>query len=141
MNGFTLLEVLIALAVITIIMGAALSLLWQVLGSSNVARSRLIATYLVQEGIEKVRNIRDSNWLYQRSVNPALPWDSGLDAGVWQDGYVEVGPDYSDFWRKIVISKPEPHILEIVSEVSWQEKNREHSIRTEEHLWNSLGLD
>ncbi len=140
MKGFTLLEVLIALAVITIIMGAALSLFWQVLASTNIAHSRLVAAYLVQEGIEQVRNIRDSNWLYQRSVDPALPWDSGLDTGIWQDGYIEVGPEYSDFWRKIIISKPQPYILEVVSEVSWQEKSRQHLIRTEEHLWNSLGL-
>lgn len=62
-KGFTLLEVIIAIFLITVGVGATVSLINQTLSSSQVISSRLVASYLAQEGIELVRNIRDGNWL------------------------------------------------------------------------------
>lgn len=45
------------------------------LGAEN--SDRFVAAQLASEGVEIVRNIRDSNWLEQVS-NPSNPWDEGL---------------------------------------------------------------
>jgi len=62
-RGETLIEVLLALMIL--ITGAAGSL--QLLGIASVnnqlAKERVIATNLAREGIEAIRNIRDTNWL------------------------------------------------------------------------------
>lgn len=43
--------------------------------STTHASNKFTATYLAQEGIEIVRNIRDTNWL----ENPVAPFDAGLN--------------------------------------------------------------
>lgn len=76
-NSFTLLEVIIAITILTMAVGGSFILIQQTLIASSLNQSKLVAYYLTQEGIEIVRNIRDSNWLHQRS-NPSIPWDEGL---------------------------------------------------------------
>lgn len=82
-RGFTLLEVMAAISVLTLAVGGSFILIKQTLVSVSVLQSKLIASYLAQEGIEIIRNIRDSNWLSRRT-DPAISWDSGLDEGDWQ---------------------------------------------------------
>lgn len=76
-SGFTLLEVIIAITILTMAVGGSFILIQQTLIASSLNQSKLIAYYLTQEGIEIVRNIRDGNWLKQRS-NPDTLWDKGL---------------------------------------------------------------
>jgi len=76
-NGFTLIEVMSAIAILTMAVGGSYALIQQTLVSASLNQQKLIASYLVQEGIEVVRNVRDSNWLEQRG-NAGLSWDDGL---------------------------------------------------------------
>jgi four helix bundle protein len=71
-TGFTLLEVIAAIFILTVGIGSAFILISQTLSATSLAKERLIASYLAQEGIEIVRNIRDTNWLQ------FSPWDDGL---------------------------------------------------------------
>ncbi len=50
----------------------------QTLATGSVVEQTLIASYLAQEGIEIVRNIRDTNWLQSRDFSKSSPWDDGL---------------------------------------------------------------
>jgi len=80
-RGFTLLEVIIAIFILTVGAGASFALIQQTLLASSLIEFKIIAAYLAQEGIEIVRNIRDTNWLQeQRNTDPAKssPWDDGL---------------------------------------------------------------
>lgn len=140
-KGFTLLEVIIAMALIALATGGALALVWQILGFTAISSSRLKASYLCQEGIELIKNIRDGNWL-ERRTNPGLLWDDGLEEGVWQDEYVNIGGVLSKFKRNITITKPseKPHILEVLVEVSWEERGQEHQAVVEEHLYDWFKL-
>ena len=63
-KGFTLTEVMIGIAILTIAIVSASSLLVGLVNGNKVNLSTLQAYYLAQEGIEGVRNIRDSNWLH-----------------------------------------------------------------------------
>lgn len=80
-TGFTLLEVIMAIFILTVGIGGSFALIQQTISTASMVRSRLIATYLGQEGIEIVRNIRDNNWLEQRESlqTPPLPaWNDGM---------------------------------------------------------------
>lgn len=80
-TGFTLLEVIVAIFILTVGIGGSFSLIQQTISTASMIQSRLIAAYLGQEGIEIVRNIRDNNWLEQRESlqSPPLPaWNDGM---------------------------------------------------------------
>lgn len=62
-GGFSLLEVLIAIFILVIGIVGAYSAFNSMMANSAIAKERLTAAYLAQEGIEIVRNIRDANWL------------------------------------------------------------------------------
>lgn len=62
-KGFTLLEVIVAIFLITVGIGGIFALINQNLATASINSQKLVATYLAQEGIELVRSVRDGNWL------------------------------------------------------------------------------
>ena len=92
-KSFTMLEVILAITVLTLAVGGSFALISQTIASISVIQSKLIASYLAQEGIEIVKNIRDTNWLKIQS------WDQGLDGGdCWEGDYqTGVPPDHPSF--------------------------------------------
>lgn len=77
-KGFTLIEVILAICILTIAVGGSFTLIQQTLASVSLNQSKLIASYLTQEGIEIVRNIRDTNWLKIHQGVPDVFWDDGI---------------------------------------------------------------
>ncbi|KKP70958.1 MAG: Type IV pilus modification protein PilV [Candidatus Moranbacteria bacterium GW2011_GWE2_35_2-] len=61
-RGFSIGEVLLAAFVLSVAMLAAVNLLIAGFSNSADSRDRIIASMLVQEGIEIARNVRDNNW-------------------------------------------------------------------------------
>jgi Tfp pilus assembly protein PilV len=61
-SGFSILEVVIAIFIITMGLVGVLSLVAQNLQVKYVNKNGIIASMLAQEGIELVRNRRDENW-------------------------------------------------------------------------------
>lgn len=76
-QAFTLLEIILAITILTLAVGGSFALISQTVGSISIIRSKLIASYLAQEGIEIVKNIRDSNWLKEIAWDEGLPDSSG----------------------------------------------------------------
>lgn len=157
-RGFTLLEIIIAIFVLTIGIIGVFSVLPQMLSYTAFSSSQLIAAYLSQEGIEIVRNIRDTNWL-----TPGNSWNTGLDQGDYEADYndpdltscsspcdynhnlrfvkldggfynYDTGGD-TKFKRKITIT-PEADYLKVSVLVEWQEKGKTRSIAVQENLYN-----
>ncbi|HUO50130.1 MAG TPA: prepilin-type N-terminal cleavage/methylation domain-containing protein [Candidatus Paceibacterota bacterium] len=62
-HGFTLLETLVAIAVLMISIVAPMTLAAQSLNAAYYARNQITAYYLAQEAIEVVRSVRDANIL------------------------------------------------------------------------------
>lgn len=62
-KGFTLIEVIIAIAVFTIGITAAFNLALSNYLTDQENFDRVVGSNLAREGIELVRNVRDSNWL------------------------------------------------------------------------------
>lgn len=96
-QGFTFIEVVVALGIIAVAFSAIMTLARGTISAIGVARRELIAANLAQEGIEVVRNIRDANWLAGRRadgsgsggdcVPAALTWRAGLCDSAFGDPY------------------------------------------------------
>jgi len=77
-RAFTLIEVIIAIFIILVGLLGVFSATQRIISYITLSNSKLTASYLAQEGIELVRNIRDNNWLSSGSPTPAPSWDDGL---------------------------------------------------------------
>ncbi len=153
-KGFTLLEVIIAIFVILVGVVGTFAATQQIISYTSFSNSKLTAVYLAQEGIEIVRDIRDTNWL-----DPANPsWDDGLGSGNWQADYNDSslfpyngnflnletagfygyeGDTPTKFKRKITINSVDTNSdgendLEVTVLVEWED----HEITIWENLYN-----
>lgn len=79
-KGFTIIEVIIAIFILSTAVVGIYSAFSMVTILTASTASNLSATYLAQEGIEIIRNIRDTNWLEMdnppEGASPA--WNDGL---------------------------------------------------------------
>lgn len=89
-RGFTIIETLVAIAVLMLALVGPFYAVQSALTSAYVARDQLIASSLAQEGIEYIRGIRDNNFLNNRT------WLHGIDAAQGPPGYscFGVAPSY-----------------------------------------------
>lgn len=143
-KGFTLLEMLISIMVITIAVLPIYQAVFKYTRNTQLERENFIASYLCQEGIELIKNIRDTNWIQ------GLAWDNGLSACLgsgceigpygglspWADRFLCIdqvtgfyryitpvaGDITTSFKRKIVISKPTADEIDITVTVYWGNK-------------------
>lgn len=162
-RGFTLIEVLVATFIITVGIGAAIILVNQTTAFTQVTSSRLAASYLAQEGLEIVKNIRDTNLLKIHKGVEGVNWNSGLTGcggGCYNFDYrSQALPDDtncsgkaylivdSSFYkcssaasllrvqRKITITQVGSDVLKVSVEVSWQERGRSHKVTAQENLY------
>jgi type II secretory pathway pseudopilin PulG len=93
-KGFTLVEVIVAIFLLTVGIIGVSALITSTISSATHSSQKLVAAYLAQEGIEIVRNIRDTNWIEQ-VTNPAIPWDEGIPEGSWEADYTSETLDNS----------------------------------------------
>jgi len=67
-KGFTLIETLVAVSIFSVSLIGILSVLGSGIADTNYAKRKMTATYLAQEGIEYIRNVRDTYVLYATSL-------------------------------------------------------------------------
>jgi len=79
-NGFTLIETLVAISILVIAVAAPLTLASRSLFVATYAKDQQAAYYLAQEAIEMVRNKRDGNQLSFLKGN-TITWLSGIPTG------------------------------------------------------------
>src|SRR4030042_4662401 len=160
-QGFTLIEVLLAISVIVTTLVGLTTLLSLRISSLIPAKSKIIAVNLAQEGVEIVRTIRDNNWLLYREqiTDPIDPhpelWLSGMAAGTYRVQYNGSGLlpasetshlyknsngfyQYSTgtqtpFTRRIVIENVSADEIRVASEVSWSERGKSDTISVQTH--------
>lgn len=151
-NGFTLVEALVALVILTIALGPALVISSNISSTASVVRNNLIAANLSQEGVEVIRALRDANWYN------GLSFDNGITDGVYRiewnsNALIALGTNpplkinaglynYSSgtdtiFQRTVTITKINSEELRIISNITWTEKgNRIRNVKAESHLFD-----
>lgn len=85
-TGFGLIEVVVAVSIMIIILGAVAVLQKNAIRNSVIAAERTQAYNLVREGIEAVRAIRDSKWIDQT----AEPWNKNFTTASEFDVEMEI---------------------------------------------------
>ena len=154
-KSFTLIEVIVAIFILTVGVLAVFGVIADVFNYISFNSSKLKAIYLAQEGLEIVKNIRDTNYLKKRN-NPGIQWDNGLPEGEWEADYDDeslgqlyagsfLNIDSNNFYsyspgsptpfkRKIKIEKLADDILRVTVDVLWEEKGRSHKVSVQEEL-------
>src|SRR3989344_1551734 len=145
-TGFTIIELVISIFIITVAVVGVYSAFSLAVILSSDAANRLTAAYLVQEGQEIVRNIRDTNWLegedwleWLGSCSGGCEGDysrvssygwgtSGRKLKVNDDGFYVYDGSFPEtkFKRKITVTElnNNPTFAVLVKvEVSWDEKS------------------
>jgi type II secretory pathway pseudopilin PulG len=127
--GFTLLEALVAISILMVAVVSPITIAQKGLSSASYSKSQMIASYLAQDAIEYVKNVRDNNklanesdWLKDLedcqvsdgcqidtieegvlSYSPSLPSPLLLDKDSGFYGY-KAGGDPTNFARQITIT-------------------------------------
>lgn len=129
-TGFTLVETLVAISIFTMSILALFSVLAQGISNTGYAKKKMVASYLAQEGVEYVRNMRDNAVLYTGGGNWASFRDNPLDLASL--------PSYSDtgFSRSFNKVKITDDRVNISSTVSWTQGSGPYSITFSEDLFN-----
>lgn len=155
-KGVTLLETLVAIFVLVTGIVGAFSLIISVMSFTSYNSNKLIASYLAQEGVELVRNIRDTNWQEGWNYYDGLSDhtdatidynDNYLDATrsgelyIGNDGFYDhdnpTGGDLTIFTREISTNNPiSDGFLKIIVNVSWEEKGKPYYVEVIEYLYN-----
>lgn len=155
-KGFTLIETLVALAVLSTALIGVLSLIILNISNARNVEKNLIAANLAQEGIEVVRNMRDNDWHEGNDFGSFLPadgeyrvqWNDTVlrnldgnpvllfaeDSGMY--GY-DMGQSTA-FKRKIFIEKISDVEIKVAVTVEWELKGRTLILGAESHLFDWL---
>jgi prepilin-type N-terminal cleavage/methylation domain-containing protein len=80
-SGFTLVEVIVSIAVLVFVITSATGILTTVMRSNTDNLSSLLAYGLAQEGVEAMRNIRDSNFVLGLDFAGKKP--GSFDVSAW----------------------------------------------------------
>lgn len=151
-KSFTLIEALVAIFLLTVGVAGSFALMQRVTSFTSTYSSQFIASYLAQEGIEIIRNIRDTNYLERRS------WDTGIGANTdfRLDYRSQVFPDATcgnylqhngnfyicstdpanKFQRQITVSVPAADKMTVSVEVSWTERGLQQKVVAQTELYN-----
>lgn len=161
-RGFTLIETLVALFILSITITGVFTLITFNVRNAQFIRNSSIASGLAQEGLEVVRNIRDSDWHRGGSTafgkfNSGGPKPSASYRVQWNaDALIDLGsnpklskdpsgryqydpPGSPTIFNRIVkidrTSDTSPEIIVTVT-VSWNEPSGAKTLNAEEHLYN-----
>lgn len=160
-GGFSIIEVVIAIGIITVGMLGVSSLVVQNIQVQKVNHNFLVASMLSQEGLELTRNIRDENWLtlgndWQADLTdtdgtfvidyrgrPSIDDtpDTAYDAGarLYADGqdfytHASAGTSPTIFYRLITVTDAGDHVA-ASSTVKWTDRSA-HEYTAETYLYD-----
>ncbi len=103
-RGFTLVETLLALSIFSISVLSMMIVLSKGISDTDYAQNKIIATYLAQEGIETMRNMRDTYILYSTPVGAGWATFLGRLAGANCNANSGQGCFYND--ENLVFTDP-----------------------------------
>lgn len=164
-RGFTLVETLVAIAILMIALVGPYFSIQQAITASYAARDQLIASQLAQEGQEYIYFLRDTNYL------TSSPWMSGIDASCFTSSGCTIdpaenrttpvsscspncalrlstsglytqdangNPPFTRFTRIVQIQNLNPYEVQVSVTVNWITQNHPYSVTVVNDLYNWL---
>ena len=156
-SGFTLIEALVALVLLTVGLIPAFTLASSSLTLAGSIQNSLVATHLAQEGVEVVRAIRDADWfntkpfgtsldsctagclvqydskvLLPLSGNPALQKDPLTGLFQYTTGTA------TQYHRSVKITSISAHERMVIVTVTWNDRSGTKTFELEDHLYDWL---
>ena len=162
-KGFTLIEALVAITILITGILSALTLVTRVLYNTSIIQDRIVASFLAQEGIELIRQKRDSNFI-KKLQGDVREWTSGLEEGTYiidvvnmdlnkvepgnssnlkfdnYRGYNYETGDPTTFNREITIKKINENQIRVTILMHWTSKRINYELEVEDRLFNWLGF-
>jgi prepilin-type N-terminal cleavage/methylation domain-containing protein len=152
-QGFSLVELMVAISMIAIVFTSLISLVNTVLANLSYSHNYLVASYLAQEGIELITQKRNENF------KNGLAFDAGIIANCLEIDYKSVlrscsgesnnflkysenngfqynGGNDTVFKRTIKTGKVNANEIRVQSIVKWKTRNQDFEIVVEDHLYN-----
>ncbi len=94
--GQTLIETLVAVFILVMGIVAALGLAIYALNASSNVTKQIVAIGLTREGIEAVKNMRDTNWLKLTIDNDCYDYVSGSNVGKCYKSWLDKGGNWNN---------------------------------------------
>ncbi|OGZ69546.1 MAG: hypothetical protein A3F47_00975 [Candidatus Staskawiczbacteria bacterium RIFCSPHIGHO2_12_FULL_38_11] len=164
-DGFTMIELIAAIAILSIGIIGIYEAFFPFVPLSYRLSYRLTASYLAQDGLEIIRNIRDNNFVQGLSGSS---WSTGLlicsfgcqadyKTGTSQEAEVNQLQSYgggnflnfnsdgfysydagtaTKFKRRITITQVSSDVLSVYVQVFWDYSGQSYTFDTEEYLYN-----
>jgi len=131
--GFTLIETLIAISIFSVSIITLMSILGSGLSNIKYTQAKITASYLAQEGIEYVRNMRDNYIFYTSGTGKT--WSGFVTLGAAGIGYPS---PYPNFIRtiEVTLNPLNPDEVQVSSTVSWIQGSGPFGITFTENLFN-----
>jgi len=158
-NAFSLLGVIVAIFIFSVGLVGISVLASYSLNVANSNKMSIIASMLAQEGIEKIRDIRQMNatwgdwdWYaikgdgdsedYQiqydtdtlSPMGALLPLRKHPITGVYS--HDDISSDLTPFTRVVTLTKISANEVGVIVEVKWKDRDKEKSLMAEDRLWN-----
>ncbi len=154
-KGFSLIEVITILFVISLGLVGVLTLIVQNIQGQQFNKQNIIAHQLAQEGIELIRKVRDSNWLtganwnenlaagdYYMDYNDSIPTATSSAEVLYLDANNFYTHDSGDavstsiFSRQISLAVNSTSSIQVISQVDWGDKNKTFTYTLETLLYD-----
>lgn len=156
-SGFTLVETLVSLFVLSVAIAATFAIISSNLSNAEFVRNNFIASGLAQEGAELVRNLRDTDgfkgtfgyfggsapaadgvycvqWDSTQLMNPCVnPLKKNATSGLYD--HLILGGD-TIFSRTVTVTRISSAEIRVIIDVSWKDHTGTKKISAEEHLFN-----
>lgn len=153
--GFTLVEALVALALLTVGLIPSFLQASGALALSQSIRNTVVAAHLAQEGIEVARALRDESWFsgqpFDQGLNSCaagcqVQYDTTTPLNLLDNPPLKIDPDTglfqyaigddSPFSRRITVTPVSPEELKVIGVITWRERSVDRSFSVETHLFN-----
>ena len=139
-SGFSLVEIIIAMAIFSIIVAGGLTGFIPVLNQNRQSTEIIQASRLAQEGLEAVRSIRDRNFALLSEGNSGI----GISNNLWN--FSGVSDITGKFTRQIsLVSTTDPDVWQVKSLITWNynpSETKQFSLETILTNWRkSIGVN
>ena len=125
-----MIEVIVAVFVLILVLVGSFSLIQQTVIGASLNNLQLTASYLGHEGVELVRNTRDTNWLEGKN------WQEGMPLGEEDVVFLDENP--SRFKRTINVIDQTDY-LQVKVLVEWSDRGKDYSLEVINHLHEWYG--